>query len=196
MRSNPSRAIVFLFAFTVILLCAPACSDRKSDDLAKLDFKAVSVGNFSMDIPSIMKEAKSLNDEAALQYSNVFKEIYVVVIKEDKQNFIDEFMDVNEYDSTLSPVENYRAAQLKLLSEKMTIQKQGETKPLKINKLPAQQLQIDGAVEGVKFDIAYLFTFVEGKTDLYMVMGWTLKDRKEKYLPMFDKIARSFKETK
>lgn len=194
MKTNLTRIIVLLFVPCAILLCLLACTNPKSDDTASLDFKTASAGNFSMDVPSIMKETKNLNKQAVLQYSNVYKEIYAVVIKEDKQNFIDDFIKLNEYDSTLSPVENYRAVQLKLLNEKITIKNKKESKPVKINNLAAQQVQFDGTVEGIKYEIAYFFTFAEGKTDVYMIMQWTIKDRKQKYASMFDKIAKSIKE--
>lgn len=180
-----------------LLLSLSACSDlssKKEETLTEADLKYVQINNeYSMSLPKYMTKAKNLNDEASLQYQNVFKETYIIVIDEDKQEFIDTFIDMGVYDSTLSVVENYRDAQVNAMSENMTIVKEGNPVALKINNRDAQTIQFDGNIEGVKNDIAYYLTFVEGNDKVYMIMAWTLVNRKAKYGKTFDTMVKTFK---
>jgi hypothetical protein len=178
----------------LILLLTSCFNLKKEESLADTEFKTVKTGNeYSLDIPSHMKEAKNLNDDASLQYQNLFKELYVVVIDEDKQNFIDTFIEADEYDTTKSVIENYCIVQLKSFGESIEITQQPEPVTLKINGLDAQKAQFDGKVEGINAEIAYFTTYVEGKDKVYMIMAWTLKDRKEKYSKILETIGGTFR---
>lgn len=188
--------LLFLVA-TALIFSLSSCFDlnsKKEETLTEADLNHVQINNeYSISLPKYMKAAKNLNDEASLQYQNVFKETYVIVIDEDKQEFIDTFKELDVYDSALSVIENYRDAQVRSMTENMTVKSEGKPISLKINSRDAQSIQIDGSIEGVKGDIAYFLTFVEGDSKVYMIMGWTLANRKEKYSKTFDTMARTFK---
>lgn len=147
---------------------------------------------YGMKIPNYMDESFDLNDEASLQYENTIKETYVVVIDESKQEFVDVFIELEEYDESISVVQNYRDIQLEFLTEGIEILHQSKPKSIKIKGLNAEIVEIDGAVEGVEVDISYFLTFVEGRENLYMIMAWTLKDMKEKHRADLEKIGKSF----
>jgi hypothetical protein len=181
---------------TALILTFSSCFDlsKKEETLTEADLNYVQINNeYGMSLPKYMTEAKKLNEEASLQYQNVYKETYVIVIDEDKQTFIDTFSDLNVYDSTLSVIENYRTSQVKSLSENMTVISEGEVVSLKINDRDAQSVQMDGNVDGVLSGISYYLTFVEGNDKVYMIMAWTLANRKEKYGKTFDAMAKTFK---
>lgn len=183
-----------LFVALIFSLASCLNFSKKEESVADTEFKTVKAGTeYSLDIPSHMREAKNLNDVASLQYQNIFKEMYVVVIDEDKQEFIDTFIDVGEYDTTKSVVENYRLVQLESFGESIEFISQPEPKATKVNELDAQQAQFDGKVEGVNAEIAYFITYVEGKDKMYMIMSWTLKSNKEKYSKILQAINGSFK---
>jgi len=148
-------------------------------------------GDYSMDIPDHMKERKGLNDEASLQYCNIFKGTYVIVIDESKQTFIDAFKGVDEYDTTLSVAQNYRDVQIQLISEQFSNIERSTSKSLQINGLNAEMLTMDARVEGT--DVSYVLTFIEGTDNVYFIMAWTLKNRKEKYLGVLRDMAQTFK---
>jgi hypothetical protein len=187
------RFLLYILSFILVVCCTG--SDKKAEErLNAAEFNVVNVnGEFSMAIPKYMTEAKNLNEDAALQYQNVFKETYVIVIDEVKQEMIGTFREVGEYDTTLSVAENYRNIQLRMLEEGITINARSKPEAVKVGNLDAQQVQIDGNVEGISQEIAYFLSFVEGKEKVYMIMAWTIKDRKEKYRKTFDKIAKSFR---
>ncbi len=186
--------------FSIALIGAlwlAACMDfnkNKEENLSEAsDFNLIEINKeYSLRIPKYMKKAKDLNDDASLQYQNVFKETYVIVIDESEQGIINTFSDAGEYDSTLTMAENYRDIQLKSLSESITVQSKTDPVATKINGLNAQLVQVDGTVEGVKSGISYFLAFIEGNGNVYMIMAWTLKDRKDKYRKTFDRIAKSF----
>lgn len=177
--------------------CFLAGCDRfkKEEPVNRADFRPVKINDqYRLELPKHMKEGKTLNESASLQFQNIFKEMYVIVIDEEKQGFIDAFADLGEYDSTKSPVENYRAIQLQKLSEAINITTQTTPVAKKINLLDAEQVQIDGSVAGVSSEISYFLTFIEGDSHLYMIMAWTMRDRRDRYSKTFDYIADSFKE--
>jgi hypothetical protein len=191
------RSSVFVSAgiISVFLISCLNFKNEEPESINRQDFKPVKISNeFILSVPKYMKEAKNLNEAASLQYQNIYKEVYVIVIDEDKQTFIDTFTDLEEYDSTKTPVENYRVVQMKSLVENVNVSQQTKPVALKINTLDAQQVQFDGNVEDLNNEISYFLTFLEGKDKMYMIMAWTLKDRKEKYSKMFETVAGTFKQ--
>lgn len=184
----------FLFGLIISLTSCGNLTDKKEEQITEADLIPIQVNNeYSLSVPKYMTEAKNLNEEASLQYQNIFKETYVIVIDEDKETFINTFVDANAYDSTLSVTVNYQNAQLQSFSENMTVTSQQDPVSWKLNGLEAQHVQMTGKVEGVKKEIVYYLTFVEGKDKLYMIMAWTLKDRKEKYGKTMEVMSKTFR---
>ena len=184
-----------ILAVSLIFLLGSCLNfSNKEESLADTEFKTIKTGTeYSLDVPSHMRKADSLNDVASLQFQNIFKEMYVVVIDEDKQEFIDTFLELEEYDTARSVAENYRIAQMKNFGRSIEITAQSEPIAIRINGLDAQKIQFDGRIENVKAEIAYFITYIEGKEKMYMIMAWTLKDRKQKYNKILDAIGGTFK---
>ncbi|MDB4834963.1 hypothetical protein OAH12_00070 [Cyclobacteriaceae bacterium] len=110
---------------------------------------------FSIDLPDYMKESTSLNDEAILQYQNIFKETYIVVLQENKSDVERTFRDLGEYNDSLTFAQNYRDIQLNLLKESIDIKYQSEFKNVQIGGLNSEHVQFDGLIPGVDQEIAY-----------------------------------------
>jgi hypothetical protein len=186
--------------FSSLMLLYTSCSlvpGKKEEKLAPEDFNTVEVNNqYKIQLPKYMTKAENLSKDASLQYQNIFKETYTIVITESKQAFIDMFMEAQLYDTTLGIPGNYRDAQLNRIAENMTIKSQSTPVKLTLGTKTAYQVEIDGLVEGLEQELSYLFTFVEGDNELYMIMSWTLKSRKEKYLDTFKEVAQSFRTRK
>lgn len=153
--------------------------------------KVVINGDYSIDIPDHMKERKGLNDDASLQFCNIFKGMYVIVIDESKDTFIDTFKGIDEYDTTRSVAQNYRDVQLQLMTEHYSNVEQSTSKSLRIDGLDAEMLTMDARVDGT--DISYLLTFIEGTDNVYCIMAWTLKNKKEKHIGAFSEMAKTFR---
>ncbi len=188
----------FLFVSFVVLLSScdvkKFISEHMNDAGKKAELQRISGPGYSMGVPTYMSKATSLNEEASLQFQNIFKEAYVIVIDEDKQQFIKTFKELSSYDTTLSVIDNYGSVQLQSVSSRSEVISKEELKNLTINGMNAAATELDAKVEGVSVPISYFLTFVEGKKKLYFIMGWTLQNKKEAYRADYLQMRKSFKE--
>ena len=133
-----------------------------------------------------------LNEEASLQYQSLRHEAYLLIIDEPKLGFEQVYRDLEQYDDELSVLQNYRDARIQILSRTTKIINKFNSKPFKINGLDAEFLELEAKVNGVEDEIFYFLTFVDGGEKVYMIMAWTLKNRKEEHKKTFKTIAESF----
>jgi len=168
------------------------------EEQAKKDpanYKAIDVNElYTMSVPKDMKPTDFLNDEASLQYFNIYKEHYVIVIDESKSEFIEVFKSMDEYDTDLSVVENYAKAQLNFFSEDLTFRKETGLQPMTINDRDALRKSAVADVEGVPNPISYQFAFAEGKKNLYMIMAWTTEENARDFFEQQMFMFKSLKE--
>jgi hypothetical protein len=189
------RPSLVLFIFGVTFLMASCMlNGGKNEKSAKNDYDTISInGQYSMHIPKFMTKAANLNNDASLQYQNIFKEVYVIVIDENKKEFIETYNNLGSYDSTRSPIANYADTQVQLITSNANVISKTEVANFTINGADAATTEIDASIEGIKTPITYFLTFIDGKDNLYMIMAWTLREKKETHRPLFDEIAKSFK---
>ncbi|PIA77574.1 hypothetical protein BFR04_09035 [Gaetbulibacter sp. 4G1] len=156
------------------------------------NYKTVGIDSlFEIDIPIYMKPLPELNPEAILQYANIYKETYFVVITENKEEYIDLFKRYGEFDNKLPVIENYKNAQKALFIESIDNARIQEYGLANINDYPARQIKIIGEVDGIK--AAYIVAFIEGESDIFMLMNWTTDNRLTKFENSFEYINASFK---
>lgn len=189
-----SRLFVII---SVIFLLITSCIDSKNkkDDssLGTETFYTVSINqDYKLSIPKFMTGTTGLNEEASLQYQSLLKEAYLLVIDEPKAGFEEVYRDLNQYDDDLSIMQNYRDARLKILSRTTEINRKTKPEFLKIHGLDAETMELDANIEGVANEISYFLTFIEGDDRVYMVMAWTLKNKKMEHKKTFKTIAESF----
>lgn len=191
------RKFVLLLLFFVGLSftsCIDFKTKKSNSEPQPEDFNTVVVNErYQMDIPRFMKSTTGLNDEASLQYQNLFQEAYTIVIDEPKDEFVDLFKELDSYDENLSLIENYRDIQLQLFNERMRVNTQSSPRSMNINGLDAEQVEMDAHVDGVDEEISYFLTFVEGPENVYMIMAWTLKSKKEEHAKTYGLMAESFR---
>lgn len=158
--------------------------------------QTVSVKDYSLDVPEYMTEANDLNAEASLQYQNVIKETYVVVIDEPKDEFIKVFSDLGMYDESLSPLENYAQFQSESVVEMMSmVADRTDLEFTEVDGLKKASFTVTGTVADVPdLSIYYVLGYVEGATTMYTIMGWTLESRKGRYGVDLEQMVASFKE--
>lgn len=158
------------------------------------DYKLVKYKNiYSVKLPKYMNESAELHEEASTQYINALKEVYTIVIEEDKSQFINTFKQLEVYDESISPLDNY----VKVMIESLSGEEGLEVKLYKktsINGLPAHIYLMNGRVEGVPAEIAYVLAYIEGENRMYSLTSWTLKNRIDRYRNTFFQIIKSFKE--
>ena len=184
---------IILAIFLPIVSCIDSKEKKDDSPLGAEAFHVVSIdGDYRIDIPKFMTGTTGLNEEASLQYQSLLKEAYLIIIDEPKSGFEEVYRDLEQYDEKLSAIQNYRDARLQILSRTTKINKKSTPEPLKINGLDAEILEVDAVIEGVDNEISYFITFVDGGDMLYMIMAWTLKDKKAVHKKTFRTIAESF----
>jgi len=190
-----------IFLLIVLALSMSSCIEmiQKAGELnsspvstSESNYKTVGIDSlFEVDIPIYMKTLPGLNPEAILQYANIYKETYFVIIQENKDDYIDLFKRYGEFDSKLSVIENYKNAQKGLFKESIANAKIQEYGLVNINNKPARQIKIFGEVDGIK--AAYIVAFIEGEKDIFMLMNWTTDNRFVKFENSFEYINDTFK---
>jgi len=187
----------FASIFVLSILFCSACKNfkAKENDSEPKDenFNTIGVNNeYQIEIPRFMNGTTGLNEEASLQYQSLRHEAYLLIIDEPKLGFEQVYRDLEQYDDELSVLQNYRDARIQILSRTTKIINKFNSKPFKINELDAEFLELEAKVNGVDDEIFYFLTFVDGGEKVYMIMAWTLKNRKEEHKKTFKAIAESF----
>lgn len=150
---------------------------------------------YSMKIPTFMTVTTQLQEDASLQYNNPFKEKYIIVLDEDREEVMSFMNDYGVYDESRSQLENYVDMRLAYLTESgISITNQTKLKSEMVNGRKAYSVVIDANVPDIAQDITYFFTYLEGKDHFYMISSWTLYDRKDGYKEEVETMVKSFKE--
>jgi len=175
-----------LFAL-IGLMFLISCQESDTTELVKVK------NQYSVELPSFLIISSELNDDASLQYQNLYKEFYVIVIDETKQELIDVITE-NGLDTSTFKVDfdMFTSFVKEDFIYSIEIDEIPELKDTTINNLNAKLLELDGSFDGIEifYDIAY----VEGKDSYYQIMVWTLGENKEDYKAKMNKIIASFKE--
>lgn len=171
------KKIIALLCFTALLSC-------ESDKLETVTIP----GKYTVELPGFLSKATGLHDEAALQYQNVFKEFYIIILDEPKQQF-NEMMLLSE---TSPGLESYASILKDGLAEVIKDEKFDDIKDTQVNGMKSKTFSVAGEIEGI--DAFYKIAYVEGKENYYQIVTWTLVDKKEKYAPQMDQIIGSFRE--
>lgn len=147
---------------------------------------------YSLTIPSFLTKVSNLNEDASLQYQHAWKEFYVIVIDESREEFRKALYD-NDLDETYSiDIKGYSDLLLDVFTSTMTINNKTELKDTIIDNFPARTIQITARTEGV--DVYFSLAFVEGNKRYYQIMAWTLSNKKYQYDYKMGKLINSFKE--
>ena len=146
-------------------------------------------------MPKFLTEAKDLNEDASLQYQNVWKEFYVIVIDESKAEFNSVLEENNLTDQYQKNFNGYSKLILESFDEKTikNIQKSKVIDTL-INNMPAKHLTIKGTVDG--FNVFYSLAYLEGKDKYYQILTWTDINKESEYKEQMKQIIYSIKEVK
>jgi hypothetical protein len=135
------------------------------------NFLKKNAGNcFSLEVPSYMAKTFDLNDVASLQYSNIIKEAYTIVIEDSKDelnslNMI--FQDPKEF------LENF-TVDYQLESTNRTI---SEITEFKSNENLHAQVEMTWGGEDADFYM--IITCVETKDHFYKILCWTILENKD-----------------
>ena len=100
---------------------------------------------------------------------------------------------IGMYEDSISLLDNYTNVQYEAITDEMEIASDVVRKSAKINGLPAQIIAFDADVEGIDVPITYYYTIYQGSKNIYLMLSWTLKSRRTTYLPIMEKMSKSFR---
>jgi hypothetical protein len=129
-------------------------------------------------VPDDWQAMTDLNDKAETQAGNRSKNVYVIIIADNKEDFTSfskySELAISKFMATLEAPEVKGPANVT------------------INGNSALQYKIMGAVNGLK--VTYLYTLVEGDSDYYQILAWTTQSKFDENEPIFQRVAQSFQE--
>ena len=169
----------------LILLAVFIISCESSDE-----WKTIKVNNYAVELPSYLSESKQLNDDASLQYQNIFKELYIIVIDENKKEMESSLSDNGLDEIYSNDFEGYTELLSTNLASNVAMKNKTEKDTL-INSLQAKILKFEGKVEDI--NVFYEVVYINGIDDYYQVMTWTLLEKKSEFEPIMDKMIQSFR---
>ena len=174
----------------------PKTAEERNQVKPDESFKEVKINSlYSMSLPDYLTEGNDLNDQASLQYQNIYKEVYVIVIDESKEDFVNTFKELGEYDDSKSACDNYAKAQMESIEGNMeTVTSKSAFRKTKLHGCDTRISDVVGTQSGITDAMGFTVAFVEGKENLYMIMTWTFEKDKAKYQDDMDMMINSFKE--
>lgn len=179
--------------FGLMILSFLGCDQLSTQSVSNTKFKLInSQATYQIAVPDYMEPGTELSDDASLQYQNLYKELYVVVLDESWREFKESYQNARIYNDSLSVLDNYVDVQYDAISLDIEITSDVIRKSVKINGLPARIIQFDGMVDVIDVPVTYYYTFYQGPDNIYMMLSWTAKSKKSKHLPIQEKIAKSF----
>ncbi|MEN9639163.1 MAG: hypothetical protein RLZZ262_1031 [Bacteroidota bacterium] len=173
-----------LLLFAVLTLMA-GCSDT-----ANLKWNKVEKGTFSFMIPDIIEERTDLNEEADLQYGNLIKEVYVVVLEEPVSE-VDPFFADTLLGNGQPPMEQY---------SDLIYNQFSETGEVEVTQISERERKVNTThdvhtwnctAKNNGFDAYYEFAVYRSEKSYYQVIAWTLLERKDKYKDVLQKMVNS-----
>ena len=189
-------------------MALPACDageEQNEDDLptiapdvsGQFKLKEVNVrSKYQLRVPSLLTSTNDLNPDASLQMQNTFRDMYILIFDEKKEEVLEDLRTYRNYDETVSLLENYRIDKKSNLENNIDNAVISRGRYHKAGDCHAYSLEITGEVDEVEEPISYLMTFIEGEDDLYMVLAWTTRDRLTRFRPMYEASIKTFRELK
>jgi|GEM_PF-160721 len=156
--------------------------------------KEIRVNEYAITVPGYMKENKTLNEEASLQYASTVKEFYVIVIDERKTTIDSLFSSSEMFEkynegNPFSTYANFMTESYTGNSDSISNKKILKSD---INGMTRKQVTYISPFNG--YNIFFNVNFIAGKKTYYQVFTWCMEKDAEKYKPVMEKMVRSLHE--
>ncbi|WP_054949130.1 PsbP-related protein [Numidum massiliense] len=137
-------------------------------------------GSFQIEAPKDWRERNDLNPQATLGLANLIKEKYLIILYDNKKDFVkgaklDDYYDIVSTNMTDGAKDG----------------KASKPQKLTINELPALHFSMPANVEGI--DVQYIVYLVEADDKFYQLVFWTVDENVATHQAEFEKIAASFR---
>ena len=173
------KAVFAAFWLALVLGCGALPGlKRRAERLSKPTVLRSADGKSQITLPPGWSEDKELHEQAALQGSWRFKELYVVVITDSREDFEDG-MTLERFTETTRDFAGKDAE---------------TTEPVEtvINGQRALNYEMKATVDGIK--IGYVRRNVETPTAFHQIIAWTLRSRFEENKDALLEVVNSFQE--
>ena len=176
-----------IFPLIVFLFFALGCSaiNKIQKEVEKTQSPQVLTstdGLYQITVPGTWQTESGLNAQATLQASNRIGELFVIIIRESKEDF-GKKVDLNFV------TEAIRDNLKKVLTDAVLSEPVSAT----VNGYPAQEFEATGEVQNIK--LKYQYAVIETPQNYYQIITWTRSSRFDENLPQLMEIINSFKES-
>jgi hypothetical protein len=155
-----------------------------------IQWNKVDQERFQIEVPEFMIEHKELNEEAILQYANLEKEMYVMIIEESAAEFEEVFSDTSlGIQPNMQGFSDlvYEDFQENSAEGLVSIGSRTQTK---MNKFELHTFEAVSKVDSV--EAFYVFGVARSDSSYYQICAWTLANLKDKNQADLHKIVASF----
>lgn len=149
---------------------------------------------YSICVLEYLKKTEGLLDEASLQYSDLVKEQYLIIVDEDKLEAQEALISFEQFDKESSMLENYAHFDEWFLHQSGEVVGESNWEYVDINGAQAMRKRLHAEVDGIPFPLTYWLTYIEGKNQFYSITFWTLKERQKYFENEVEQMIQSFKE--
>jgi hypothetical protein len=126
------------------------------------------------------------NEDASLQYGNIFSEKYLMIVNESKSDWINFTKESNYFEEYISSLSEDMIDSFNINNNKHTLS------DIYLNDSTAGKLfETNGNIEGIS--VIWNVIFIEGEDNLYQICFWTLKGGESKINELLS-VAKTFKE--
>jgi len=182
MKKNLSKFFVFGIFLSVVLGCSLFNKIQKEVEKTQTP-KTLTASDESCQIvvPGNWQTRSDLNDDAVIQAGNLPAELYIVVIRESKEDY-GKKADLDFYTNLIR--DNFKKTVTDpVLSEPLSVN---------INGHAAKQFETGGEMDNIK--VKYIYTTVETPKNYYQIVSWTLSSRFDANRSKLAEVINSFKE--
>ncbi len=169
------KKALFLLFFTSLFSCNQETT-----------FAEVNINNrYTISMPAYMKPCNDIQKDASLQYQNLEKDVYVIVIDEKK-------VLMQDYDFNFNLDAYFNNISSRGFAENIKDGKLSVPGRQEINGNKALIADITGKLE--ENNVFYKFAVIETPYEFYQILSWTRADNREKLEKDMVKMIESFKE--
>jgi hypothetical protein len=178
---------IFLIISAILVACKPS---------TEVSYQRIEAKNgYSIEIISSMIPSNSLNSEASLQYVEEMRQLFIIVLDEEKEA-------INSVIAADEELADYYSQDLAGFSElimdnfvfQMDVKQAEHFKDTTIQNHPAKTIRLSATLNDV--EIFYSLAFIEGERNYYQIWSWTHNESVSENLPLMEHMLFSFKEDK
>jgi hypothetical protein len=173
-----------LLPFALLLPVVLGCQQIQKGLKSVVEPKTITAtdGSCQITVPGLWSQVTDLNEESILQASYPLQEMYVMVFKEGRSDFADDFT-IDDYVELLQ-----KDAPTRIPDAQFT-----PATSSTINALDAREFEMSGTADKVK--AKFIYAVVASKDNFYQVISWTLPSQYTTNKTELLSVLHSFKAT-